>query len=77
MATVANSTAGGQHLGNHTIPQQERAVVTEFHLYKASGCGEPGSVVVTVVPSNQSVEARLRRWDAVPAMPARRPSPSR
>jgi len=26
---------------------------------------------------NPSVEARLRRWDAVPAMPARRPSPSR
>ena len=24
-----------------------------------------------------SVEARLRRWDAVPAMPARRSSPSR
>jgi len=27
--------------------------------------------------SNLAVEARLRRWDAVPAMPARRPSPSR
>ena len=27
--------------------------------------------------ANKSVEARLRRWDAVPAGPARRPSPSR
>lgn len=27
--------------------------------------------------SNLPVEARLRRWDAVPAGPARRPSPSR
>jgi len=25
--------------------------------------------------ANFPVEARLRRWDAVPAMPARRPSP--
>lgn len=27
--------------------------------------------------ANTTVEARLRRWDAVPAMPARRPAPSR
>lgn len=27
--------------------------------------------------ANPAVEARLRRWDAAPAMPARRPSPSR
>ena len=29
------------------------------------------------IRANTTVEARLRRWDAVPAGPARRPSPSR
>ena len=36
----------------------------------------PSALRPTSAP-NPAVEARLRRWDAVPAMPARRPSPSR
>lgn len=37
----------------------------------------PFSALRSSSAPNPAVESRLRRWDAVPAMPARRPSPPR
>ena len=51
--------------------KQESAGVCSWLLLHAF------ELVMNATRSNPPVESRLRRWDAVPAMPARRPSPSR